>query len=99
MTFGTLLGIHTRASNSSSMQLSVTGFGYPGGDALVLIIEVVSTWHRGKVGSAMTDEISEWFGKYHLVDNITLDYFDIDTDPSGAFQPGQPYRCVAIRVV
>ena len=40
----------------------------------------------------MNDPMSTWLGKYGLVDNITLDYFDIDTDPSGSFQAGQPYR-------
>ena len=27
-----------------------------------------------------------------LVDVITLDYFDVDTDPTGLFQSGHPYR-------
>ena len=50
-----------------------------------------------KVGGAMNDPMSTWLGKYGLVDNITLDYFDVDTDPSGSFQAGQPYRSLGAK--
>ncbi|CAE7564443.1 unnamed protein product, partial [Symbiodinium microadriaticum] len=56
--------------------------------------KVLRQW-RMDVGGAMNDPMSTWLGKYGLVDNITLDYFDIDTDPSGSFQAGQPYRIEA----
>mmetsp|Transcript_63589 Transcript_63589/g.131705 ORF Transcript_63589/g.131705 Transcript_63589/m.131705 type:complete len:864 (+) Transcript_63589:81-2672(+) len=56
--------------------------------------KVLRQW-RMDVGGAMNDPMSTWLGKYGLVDNITLDYFDVDTDPSGSFQAGQPYRIEA----
>jgi len=52
---------------------------------------VLRQW-RMEVGDTMTDKASEIFKFHGLVDVITLDYFDVDTDPTGVFQSGHPYR-------
>eukprot|EP00913_Durusdinium_trenchii_P007020 g6604.t1 len=72
-------GLITKASG-----ISLVGFTNEGG-------RVLRQW-RLQVESLPTDALTQLLSQSGTVPNMTIDYFDVDTDPTGSFESGQPYR-------
>lgn len=45
-----------------------------------------------QVTSSMTDAMSQNIIQQGFLQNLTIDYFDVDTDPMMKFESGYPYR-------
>eukprot|EP00434_Breviolum_minutum_P029070 symbB.v1.2.025715.t1/scaffold2509.1/size77380/2 len=69
---------------SKATNLQLVGLVHEGG-------MVLRNW-RMEVTSSMTDAMSQNIIQQGFLQNLTIDYFDVDTDPMMKFESGYPYR-------